>query len=116
MRRALVVAPFLYAGMAIAAEPPTAPAPAPAAFAVPIGRWLIVRDSVGHGLRKGGGVRFRTDGMDSAEGGKGYAGRDECTAEGAKLTCSGGIVVTAMSADTMQGKSSPDPTFQLTST
>ena len=81
-----------------AAPPPAAPA-APAAAGVPLNKWLIVRESTGKGLKKGGGIRFRADGFDTAEGGLGSTNPTTCTADGAKLTCEGGIAATLVKPD-----------------
>jgi hypothetical protein len=85
-----------------AAEPPPPPAPvsppsaasptsAPATWAVPIDRWLVVTASAGKGLKVGGGVRLRKDGFDTAEGEKGSASASECSSTAEIYSCSNGL-------------------------
>ena len=41
----------------------------PSAPAVPLGKWLVVREATGKGLKPGSGVRFRAEGFDTASSG-----------------------------------------------
>ena len=86
--------------------PPSA-APAPTGPTVPLNRWLIVTESSGKGLRKGGGVLLRASGFDTAEGGKGSTNPGDCASEGATYTCSNGLAVKALGADKFEITAGP---------
>ncbi len=89
------------ATLALAGPPPAA------APAVPLGKWLVVRESTGKGLKPGAGVRFRAEGFDTASGGKGSANPGACAATGAELTCASGLSATAIDAATVRAQMGP---------
>ena len=80
------------------------PPPAPT---VPLGKWLVVRESTGKGLKPGAGVRFRAEGFDTASGGKGSANPGACVATGAELKCESGLAATAADAATVRATMGP---------
>ena len=87
------------AAVALAQTPtPTSPNATPG-LSVALDRWYIVRESVGKGIKKGAGVRFRATGFDTADAGMGSASTVPCTPAGDELTCENGIKAKALRAD-----------------
>lgn len=88
--------------VALADSPPVPPTPpaaaAPAGLTVPMGRWMVVVETSGKGLKKGGGVLLRADGFDTAEAKKGSTNPTTCTAKGDEVTCENGLSAKALPA------------------
>ena len=102
MRATILVGLICSAGFALAGPP---------ALTVPLGKWLVVREATGKGLKPGSGVRFRAEGFDTASSGKGSANPGACTATGAELKCDSGLAATAVDATTVRATMGP---IQLT--
>lgn len=87
-----VVLVAAFVPVALAESPTPSPAPAKPTTSVPLNQWLLVRESSGRGMKKGGGVRLRLDGFDSAEGGKGSTNGATCAVADGELRCDNGLV------------------------